>query len=85
MKLILHIGTHKTGTTALQQFLYANRQPLAAGGFYYATPPHGLQEANFVANALNVGKTRVVHSFFRKHTELAVPIQFLPRRRTSML
>jgi hypothetical protein len=71
MKLILHIGTHKTGTTALQQFLYANRQPLAAGGFYYATPPHGLHEANFVDNALKVGKTRVVHSFFRKHTELA--------------
>jgi hypothetical protein len=71
MKLILHIGTHKTGTTALQQFLYANREPLAACGFHYATPPYGLQEANVVANALNVGKSRVVHAFLTKHMELA--------------
>ena len=41
MKLIVHIGTHKTGTTALQQFLHANRAPLAARGFHYATPPMG--------------------------------------------
>jgi hypothetical protein len=71
MRLILHIGTHKTGTTALQQFLYANRQLLAAQGFHYATPGHGLQEANFVANALNVGKTRVVQNFFEKHVSVA--------------
>src|SRR5215208_1987446 len=71
MRLILHIGTHKTGTTALQQFLYANREPLATCGFHYATPPHGLQEANVVANALNVGKSRVVHAFLAKHMELA--------------
>jgi hypothetical protein len=71
MKLILHIGTQKTGTTALQQFLYANREPLAACGFHYATPPHGLREANFVGNALNVGKCRVVNTFLTKHMELA--------------
>ena len=71
MKLILHIGTQKTGTTALQQFLYANREPLAACGFHYATPPHGLREANFVGNALNVGKRRVVNAFLTKHMELA--------------
>jgi hypothetical protein len=71
MKLILHIGTQKTGTTALQQFLYANREPLAACGFHYATPPHGLREANFVGNALNVGKCRVVNAFLTKHMELA--------------
>lgn len=71
MKLILHIGTHKTGTTALQQFLYANRAPLAASGFHYATPPHRLQEANIVANALNVGKKGVVHEFLTKHIECA--------------
>ena len=71
MKLILHIGTHKTGTTALQRFLYANREPLAAQGFHYATPGHGLPEANFVANALNVGKARVVGTFFEKHVGIA--------------
>jgi hypothetical protein len=70
MKLILHIGTHKTGTTALQRFLYANRESLAAHGFHYATPPH-LQEANLIANALNVGKKRVVRDFLAKHLECA--------------
>jgi hypothetical protein len=71
MKLIFHIGTHKTGTTALQQFLHANREHLGASGFHYATPPHGLQDANFVANALNVGKNRVVQTFLTTHTDLA--------------
>jgi hypothetical protein len=71
MKLILHIGTHKTGTTALQQFLYANREPLAVKGFHYATTGHGLTEANFVANALNVGRGRVVQAFFEKHVSVA--------------
>jgi hypothetical protein len=71
MKLILHIGTHKTGTTALQQFLYANRKKLAMCGFHYATPPHGLQEANFIANALNVGDTHAVQAFLVKHVTVA--------------
>jgi hypothetical protein len=71
MKLILHIGTHKTGTTALQQFLYANRARFRALQVHYATPPHGLQDANFVANALNVGKERVVQQFLATQTALA--------------
>ena len=33
MKLILHIGTHKTGTTALQQFLHANRRRSSSARF----------------------------------------------------
>jgi hypothetical protein len=33
--LVLHIGTHKTGTTALQQTLLANCDALAARGFDY--------------------------------------------------
>lgn len=32
----LHIGTHKTGTKALQTFLALNRDALAAAGFLYA-------------------------------------------------
>ncbi len=71
MKLILHIGTHKTGTSALQQFLYANRTPLAAAGFHYATPLHGLQEANVIEHALNVGMGDIVRTFFAKHLNLA--------------
>lgn len=36
MKVILHIGTHKTGTTTLQHFLTANKEGLAERGFCYS-------------------------------------------------
>ena len=71
MRLILHIGTPKTGTTALQQFLHANREALATRGFHYATPSHGLREASRVAAALNLGESRAVHGFFARHEDLA--------------
>jgi hypothetical protein len=35
MKIILHIGTHKTGTTALQDFFARNRQWLLEQGILY--------------------------------------------------
>ena len=34
-KVILHVGTHKTGTSAIQQFLSKNRRILPAQGFHY--------------------------------------------------
>ena len=34
-KFILHIGTNKTGTTAIQSFLYNNSQQLRNFGFHY--------------------------------------------------
>lgn len=34
-QLILHIGTHKTGTSALQQFFLMNRHVLDKNGVYY--------------------------------------------------
>jgi hypothetical protein len=71
MKVILHIGTHKTGTTALQRFLHANRELLAGCGFHYATPPHGVVHTNLIANALSVGKNRVVQDFLTKHMDVA--------------
>ncbi|SIT55770.1 hypothetical protein BQ8794_230080 [Mesorhizobium prunaredense] len=44
MRLILHIGTHKTGSTALQQFLSANGKGLSEYGICYASPVY---EFNF--------------------------------------
>lgn len=46
-KLVLHIGTHKTGTTALQDAFHANRAVLAEHGIIYPslgahTGHHGL-------------------------------------------
>jgi hypothetical protein len=37
-KVFLHIGFHKTGSTALQQYLSENREELAAAGTYYPRP-----------------------------------------------
>jgi hypothetical protein len=71
MKLLLHIGTHKTGTTALQQFFHANRAQLERCGFYYATPQPSEPDSNLVADALGVGETRVVRTFLTKHFDLA--------------
>lgn len=36
MKLILHIGTEKTGSTSLQQWMHANDAQLVADGVWYA-------------------------------------------------
>ncbi len=35
MRLVLHIGTHKTGTTSIQKFCARNRARLRAGGVWY--------------------------------------------------
>ena len=37
-RCVLHIGWHKTGTTALQDFLYAHHEDLAKLGVVYPTP-----------------------------------------------
>ncbi|MBN2700263.1 MAG: hypothetical protein ACPW60_12765 [Methylohalobius sp. ZOD2] len=41
MRIVLHIGTHKTGSTALQRFLYLNRERLLDQGWLY--PRTGLK------------------------------------------
>lgn len=35
LKLILHIGRHKTGTTALQDYMFTNKDYLYGKGYYY--------------------------------------------------
>lgn len=71
MKLILHIGTPKTGTTAVQRFLHANRQSLPDYGIHYATPPNSHGHANSVANALSTGDDRAMQTFLAKHVKCA--------------
>jgi hypothetical protein len=70
VRLILHIGTHKTGTTAIQRFLAANRAALAHHGFHFATPA-GSPDSNVVANAVAGTHPELVLDFFRKHVETA--------------
>lgn len=49
--VILHIGTHKTGTTTLQEVLAANEQTLAENGFVYPQMPRKFKHAAINRNA----------------------------------
>ena len=53
-RIFLHIGRHKSGTTAIQLFFHRNRKFLAKQGLYY--PQTGIKNAiahHFLAKALN--------------------------------
>lgn len=39
MELILHIGTEKTGTSTIQEFLFRNQEKLMDFGYYYVQSP----------------------------------------------
>ena len=70
MKLILHIGTHKTGSTALQQFLSANPRSLSDRGVHYAVPPRAIK-ASLLVYLLTINDQRRLHQFFNSHIDLA--------------
>ena len=58
MRVILHIGQSKTGTTSLQSFLASNRESLAKSGILYPDVyrggmPLNVQNHNSFAEALN--------------------------------
>ncbi len=54
MHLLLHIGTEKTGTTVLQDWLYANRAALSSQGIY-------------LSSELGISNNRLLVSFFQKN------------------
>jgi hypothetical protein len=54
--IYLHIGRHKTGTSALQQLLRKNRKALAQHGFNYMPPARGGAGNPTLAAALTPGK-----------------------------
>ncbi|WP_231758086.1 hypothetical protein [Microbulbifer elongatus] len=39
MNILLHIGTEKTGTTSIQEFLFKNRSVLGGNGYYFLQSP----------------------------------------------
>lgn len=51
-KIILHIGRHKCGTTAIQRALHGNRERLSQLGFFYPQPGTGEIAHHRVGNAL---------------------------------
>ena len=52
MKVILHIGPHKTGTTSIQAFLHKNSDILRKHGFHYPKTHEGLQNHHDLAIGL---------------------------------
>ena len=54
-KLIIHIGTHKTGTTSIQSFLYKQRNFLQKNGVFYSSLVSSNINAghHFVCQAIN--------------------------------
>ena len=60
MRLFLHIGHMKTGTTAFQRLLAGNRGALEAGGFFYPAggPRIAWQHGELLADAVRCGDTQ---------------------------
>lgn len=70
MRLILHIGTHKTGTSSLQEFLRNNEEVLARKGIYYARISK-TKNANRLAKWVIFKQRKKVKSFIEDHMQRA--------------
>ena len=51
-KLMFHIGSHKTGTTAIQTALYQDRERLAENGIHYPKTPKSLGKGTSKQHAI---------------------------------
>lgn len=63
-RAILQIGTEKTGTTTLQQFLAANRSVLAARGYVYPRFCGATNQTGLAALALDDARTDTIRELF---------------------
>lgn len=80
MKVILHIGTEKTGTSSIQDFLHQKRSQLAEQGFYYLHMLDRCDYRDFPAYCMNFGRSDEYfkRAFVRtKHEREAFNQQFL--------
>jgi hypothetical protein len=66
MKLLLHIGTHKTATTSIQHFCTLNRSALRERGYFYPRNNKSAYVANFLASHLAYGREAEVARYLRK-------------------
>ncbi len=66
MQLILHIGTHKTGTSAVQECLYRNERLLAERGIYYAHRPRA-RTLNQLAQLIATGQRAEARALLDSH------------------
>ena len=61
MKVLLHIGTEKTGTTTIQQFLSQNRQNLLADGYLYPSSPGEINHTKLAIFSLKNTNIQNIH------------------------
>ena len=69
----MHIGRHKTGTTAIQQFLRHNKQWLLDNGFY--TPETGLKGLGHHDIAIPMRRVSINRLKFYKHSTVLKNLQ----------
>ena len=62
MQFIIHIGTHKTGTSSLQRFLLLNKERLLSHGVFYGHGPD-TKNVNFLAGHTAYGRDEQVRQF----------------------
>jgi hypothetical protein len=66
MRAVLHIGTHKTGTSSIQNALAINSPALAAHGVYYPRSVRGPRNVNFLAAAIAGGRRDEARQFIEQ-------------------
>jgi hypothetical protein len=66
VKLILHIGTHKTGTSSLQECLSRSERALADHGVYYLRLPRSTH-GNGLAKLIAKGREAEVRAILNEH------------------
>lgn len=66
MRIVLHIGTHKTGTSALQAYCAKNRDALLIRGIYYPKLANGSNSFNFLGARLAFGQEGALRDFFAR-------------------
>ena len=59
-RVILHFGTPKTGTTALQNYLFERREELALQGFFYAPVPDRSVSHGYLKDVFRAGPEAIV-------------------------
>ncbi|HEX3651213.1 MAG TPA: hypothetical protein VHU18_00135 [Rhizomicrobium sp.] len=69
MKLYLHIGTEKTGTTSIQHFLQANRDVLRKSNILYPVAPGDQNHIGLAIAAQNERKSNSLRWIRELHTE----------------
>jgi len=71
MEFIFHIGSHKTGTSSIQNFLARNRKNLVRHGIYYAPGKNGGRNINHLGSSLAGDRMEEVRQFLENTVKAA--------------